>query len=98
MGMSLLVVLAVYLYRSYGGALGTRYTDLNKSEDIYTEPEAQSQDAEATKFHAKIQARLDRFDERLMRAANKLEKAGSETSGASSGNSGTRLPWAAGRE
>lgn len=100
--LTLLVALAMYLYRTYGGTWGTRYEDLNKSADIYIEPEPQAQDAEAAKFHAKIQARLDRFDERLMRVSKDLRQdSASETSSTASSETSpgyTRQPWAAGRK
>lgn len=89
MVMVLLVAVAMYLFRAAGGTWGRKYVVYSKSEAAVREEltplraEATGgKDAEAVQFlNKKIQARLDRFEERLMRAANNLkESATSEMS------------------
>jgi len=100
----LVIGVAVYLYKAAGGTWGVRYADLSKSEatenDHLLPSSSAAKEAErAADTAKKIEARLARFDERLLAHANKLKDGSdSEASSTVSSTPGVpRQPWAAGR-
>lgn len=77
--IGLVTVVALYSFRAAGGAWSRKQVGVPKSQAAETTPlrteVRQDKDTEAAEFlNKKIQARLDRFEERLLRAAKNLKE------------------------